>query len=497
MHPMTESARHVAALAVSAGNPAAAGATDHAVEIVPIPPSAGARDLPPPRLTRIATPARGSTTSSDLAWLVLAAALVTALLGLLSGEMLLLGAGGAIACVVGGLIAPQVVLALLVTVGGFKAAPWLQPIPGDVTVLAAAGVIGVVGIRALRQPVPSFPPATALAILMAVIVALSVLWSPVPDEGLSKAIRFELLTLLTFVAPLVLIRTRTDFSLLMAGLLGFGMLIASTAEQTGDPLKPLTVVGGNDTNQIDLAMFCALGLLAATYLALRGGRLVRLASLASIGFLLYTLFAAGSRGILAGAILAVLYIVITLTGQVIRRRTVVVALGLAAVTVAVAIQQAPDAAARYNDLLLSGQTDAVLGQRQYLFSKGVDLAVAAPLGHGAASYPAVTGGLVYPHNIELELADEHGLLTVALLLALVVAAWRARRAAYRMGWKAESAVVGALIVVLFFDAQVSHGLNDSRPMWLAFGLALALPRLTGEPPEGTPVPSASRGRPPR
>nr|MDQ6914720.1 hypothetical protein [Actinomycetota bacterium] len=82
-------------------------------------------------------------------------------------------------------------------------------------------------------------------------------------------------------------------------------------------------------------------------------------------------------------------------------------------------------------------------------------------------------GLVYPHNIELQLADEYGLTAVALFVALVAFAWSYRRRAWRLGWRAESVTIGALLLVLVVDAQVSHGLNDTRPMWLAFGLAFA------------------------
>jgi len=290
-------------------------------------------------------------------------------------------------------------------------------------------------------------------------------------------LRFQALTLLALFAGFVLIRTREDFRRLMVWLVLFALLIGATAEQTGDPAKPLTVAGGGDTNQIELALYCSVGLIAGFYLAMTSRGTVRWIVVAIALFLGFVLFAAGSRGILAGALLAVLYVAVVATGTLIRLRTVVIGGAVVLALLLLGPQLAGGAADRYQRFLFAANVESILGQRSYLYETGLDLAVRHPWGVGSAGYPAVTGGLVYPHNVELELAAEYGLLAAFLFLVIVVMAWRARRRAWRQGLHPEAVTVGALLVVLLFDAQVSHGLNGSRPLWLALGLALALPRI--------------------
>jgi O-antigen ligase len=141
----------------------------------------------------------------------------------------------------------------------------------------------------------------------------------------------------------------------------------------------------------------------------------------------------------------------------------------------------PDLAGRasqkYRQDLFSTDRTAVLGQRLYLYRLGWQLARDHPMGLGSAGYPAVTEGLVYPHNIELELADEYGILALGLFAALVAGAWRARRRAAIGPHRLEALVAGALILVYLVDAQVSLSVNENKLLWFALGLALALPRL--------------------
>ncbi|HEY5319836.1 MAG TPA: hypothetical protein VIJ76_03065, partial [Galbitalea sp.] len=137
------------------------------------------------------------------------------------------------------------------------------------------------------------------------------------------------------------------------------------------------------------------------------------------------------------------------------------------------------AAKKYQAVLFSSDTSQVLGLRQYLYHRGWEIAVHHPMGIGSGGFQAVTD-LNYPHNILLELADEHGLLAVSLFILLVLAAWSARVAAYS-GARGESIMVGGLILFCLLESLGSFDINQDKPLWFALGLALALPRLATVP----------------
>jgi len=391
-----------------------------------------------------------------------------------AGHVGALTLGGIVVVVVcAGLLLPEVTLAFFVVVGGMKGGGWLAGLPVDATVLAACGVVAGMAARVARRGVPSLPPAIALAVTLGAVILLGALWSPASEAGLVKAVRFEFLTLLAFVAPLIVVTTSADFSRLMAGLTGFAGLIALTAVSTADPNKPLVVPGGNE---IELALYVSIGVVAALYLATRHRLGARMAVLAIACALAVTVAEAGSRGVLVGLAAAGSYAAARALSSRSGRRVVMLTCAVTAIVLALGLEPGGLAIERYQTGLLADNSAQVLGQRQYLLDTGATLAVDHPLGLGTAGYPAVTGGLVYPHNVELELAAENGLPALAIFLALLGAAWLARRRAPR-GLRNESIAVGALTIVALVDAQVSHGLNDSRPLWLSLGLGFAVGRM--------------------
>jgi hypothetical protein len=415
----------------------------------------------------------------------------TALLGHLAGArpITLAGAAAVVACA--GILAPELTLALLIVIAGIKDASFLAFLPVDATVLVAAGVLAAMAARAWSRGVRPFPPAAVFGLLLAMLVMAAVLWSPDPVGGLDEALRFETLTLMAFFAPFVLIRDADDVSRLMVGLAAFSVVVVLLAVPTGDPNQPLSVVGTSSGGEIELASDCAVGLFAAVYLVMRHRGPARLLAIAAGLLLAKTMVAAGSRGIIAGLLLALAYLaVVTWRSWVRGRRFWLVLASVAALAVAIP-QVAGVGLARYRSQLFTENTSAVLGQRTYIFDTARDLAVNHPLGLGAGGFQHVTG-LAYPHNIELHLAVNFGLPTLSLFLLLVGAAWSARRRALRYGWRAESIGVGMLMIILVADSQVSNGLNNSpsRCMWLAFGLALVLPRLAAAAPRAQPAPAA-------
>ena len=394
------------------------------------------------------------------------------------------------AAVVAGLLAPEIVLALFVAAGALKAAPWVESVPFDLTGAAAIAVGAAMVAAGLRRGLADLPlqPVVLLAVALCALVVLSALWTPAPAAGLDKAFRFQAFSLLAVIAPLVLIRRRTELVRLLAALVGFSLLLAVTAQPTDVTTQPLVALGGNE---IQLGIYSGFALVAILgYLRFVGHAYLRLVWLVPAGVLGYTLAAAGSRGALISSIVALIFLA---ARQLLFERSRLLAALLLGVVVAVlalggSSLAGQGAAAKYQESLFSSDAARIVGSRDYLMAQGLELGLAHPFGLGAGGFDAVTDGLQYPHNLLLELADEQGLLGVFLLLALLVCAWRARYRG-RLGRGAhEVGLTGALIVFAATESMFSLDLNGNRLLWFAFGLAAALPRFSAERNSGVAPP---------
>lgn len=414
-------------------------------------------------------------------WSSLAAGLAIAAVGLIGKTPALIGLGGLIIAVVGAFLTPQLLLALYLVAGGLKEAPWLSGVPGDLTLLTAAGLIAALTVRAFRSDgIRPFPQATIFVAALAGLVVLSVLWSPAPDLGLEKALRFETLTMLAFVAPFVLVRTRGDLYRLVVLLLGVSLLVALTAVPGADPNQPLTVAGGD--SEIELALYASTGLVASVgYLMLVGRSPLRFLWAIPALYLAATVISAGSRGVLVGSVVAVLTIgVRAVAASRVKIVPIVVMVAAAVGALAFISSLSGPAAAKYQGLL--GNNEATtLGKRNFLLQDGIDLAVAYPMGRGASGYEFETL-FPYPHNAFVEVAAEQGLIGLALLLAIMAAAFRSSLRAREGPSSPESILAGGLLIVLGVDAMVSQTFTQFRELWFALGLALALPNIRNDSP---------------
>jgi O-antigen ligase len=407
-----------------------------------------------------------------------------------SRPMTIVGALAVVGCA--GILAPELALALLIMIAGIKGAPFLSSLPVDATVITAAAVLLSAAARAWGRGLRPFPTPAVFALLLAALIVASVIWSPDPSGGLSEATRFETLTLAALFAPFAIVRDERDLARLMAGLVIFSLVVVLLSVPTGDVNQPLSVVGTQSGGEIELASDCAMGFFAAIYLALRGSGTARLLAVGAALILGKTMVAAGSRGIIAGTLLAVVYLAFVTRRSWMRGRQLwLVIAGVVALAIILPLI-AGAGLVRYQTQLFTGNTSAVLGQRAYIFKIARDLAIEHPFGLGAGGFQKVTG-LVYPHNIELHLAVNFGLPAVGLFVILLIASWLARRRALAYGWRAESIILGVLMIIMVTDSQVSNGLNNppSRSMWLILGLSLMLPRLA----QAAPRTAADRGTP--
>jgi hypothetical protein len=416
-----------------------------------------------------------------VAWAAMAGGVAIALTGSVGDSRALIGLGAALIVLMGAFLAPQLLLATFLVAGGLKSAPWLSGVPADLTVLTAIGLLAAMAIRAFRSDgIPPFPTASVFGVGLAALVLLSVLWSPAPELGLEKALRFETLTMLAFFAPMVLVRSRADLQRLMILLVAASLVVALTAVPGTGAGEPLTLVGAE--SEIELALYSSTGLVAAAgYLILVGRSRLRFLWLIPAVLLAQTVIDAGSRGVLIGSIIALLVIGIR---AVARSRVKVVPITVMAAAATAGIIFASNltgpAATKYQGLF-GGNEAATLGKRNFLIQDGIDLALNYPMGRGASGYEYETL-FNYPHNALVEVAGEQGVIGLALLVVLMLAAIRSTFRAREGPHSPESLLVGALLIVLITDAMVSQTFTQFRELWFAMGLALALPRIGAQPP---------------
>jgi O-antigen ligase len=418
---------------------------------------------------------RDRTDQRVVAWVALAAGAVIAVGGTLGDSQVLVALGGAIIAALGAFLVPQLLLAAFLVAGGLKAAPWLAALPVDLTLLTAAGVLAAMFLRATKPDgIRPLPHATMLAVGLAALVGLSVIWSPAPDLGLDKALRFQTFTMIAFFAPFVLVRSRDDLTRLMIFLVLASLAVALTAVPGADPNQPLTVAGGE--SEIELALYASSGIVAAIYLILVLRAPWRLVFVIPAVMLAQTVIAAGSRGVLIGTILALIVMGVM---SVARSRTKLVPLAfiLAAVAAVVAFGAevaGPAATQKYEGLVGGGASPETLGKRNFLVQDGIQIFLEHPMGRGASGYEAEVG-FNYPHNALVEVAAEQGVIGLALLLSLFVAAFLSARRAKEGPVSPEAILTMGLLTVLASDAMVSQTFTQFRELWFAMGLALAVP----------------------
>lgn len=435
---------------------------------------------------RASSPPLPAPSRRPVAWTAVGAGVTLAGVGAALELDVVLVIGLALALLLIGVLAPESALALLLVAGAIKSAPFLAGVPGDLTLIAAGAVVVAIVSKAALSGVRPPPPAAFLALALAALFTLGLLWTPDLEAGLEKVLRFLGLTLLAFLAPLFLIDSRLALRRLVVALTALCLLVSLTAVPTEDVAQPVRAAG--EGNEIQLGLFSAIGLIATlVFLRVEGGR-ARYLWLAAAPVFAFYVVAAGSRAALVGAVLALAFFAGTL---VVSRPTVGrILFGVLLAGGVAWLVSSPGAIGlageKYAEQLFSTTPSSVVGGRGYLLERGLELSLANPVGLGPGGYSVELGPVervIHPHNLLLELGSEFGVVAIGLFLALVVAAWRAlsRAPGGRLG--PEALLVGALLVLVLVEASVSLELNQGRELWFSLGLALALPalRLTGPP----------------
>jgi hypothetical protein len=402
---------------------------------------------------------------------------------------------------------PPALLVVYVYIGVFKGQGVLTDLPFDITavlglLLAAVCLSRLLQGRARRVPAGYL----GLLLLIAVMLAVGLTWSPMHAYGSEKVLKFFSFTALAALAPFFIIENRRDLTHLLwatVGLAALGALVSLT--DPGSAETGRLEFGGNENTIFTSRLLCAGALVLLVAPALGLPRPLRLLSpLLGIAFVIVAA-GIGSRGPIVSLALALACVIAAsaFTGP---RQLLAVLLIVAAGIAIFPLIDLPETSRQrleqtVNDPAQTFETDG----RSRLYGKAIELTEQHPVfGFGTGgfflfSYVLIDQTERYPHNMFLELSSEVGLapaiaLAVAVLYVLLALG---RRALAARGSPDRRLIVvfGALFLMNLFAVQFSGDINDNRVFWAMFGVAWLLarygvPRARGETPAAALAPPA-------
>jgi hypothetical protein len=375
-------------------------------------------------------------------------------------------------------------LAAFLFAGDLKADPRLAWLPVDLTLLTGGTLAGVLLLRFLRgaRLRAGWPAALVGAWYLTFVPGLA---QAVPTPyGLQKIATIFSFTLLSSLAPLLLLEEDADLLRAANAMAGFALAITLSGLLGG-----ARGTGGVERLQAFGAGTIALGRSAgflATYaaLVLAGDAPLPGLTFGVLALAGVTAVFAGSRGPLVAAVLAL--VLAAGAGRARTGRDLARLAGAGLLFLALAgpvLSLAPRGSLVRVEAFLHGQYGSSEAYRVNALRAAWERVGDHPWGVGWAGFavevdPERGLGRQYPHNLLAEVTLESGWLCGAVTLAVLGAALaRAWSASWRPGGRV--ALAGTAFCVT--NALVSGDLNDNRPLFMFLSSALVLPAL----PAGT------------
>jgi O-antigen ligase len=375
--------------------------------------------------------------------------------------------------------APFAVL-LLLYAGFFKANPLLSWAPVDLTLLGAtltlAGVVAVL----FRNSVPR--GVNAVLALWATFLPMVILRADNP-YGSIKSLHLFTLTLLAALAPLFLIRSgrRQEIWVLMQIALGTVLAIGTSLSPVPDlPPGEIYRLSLQGTDPIISGQAAGVAVVGCFVLALAGHRRRALLILAGAA-LMVPLFLSGSRGPVLAAAVAVAIVAALAPASATRRlvRIGFVAVGGTLIYFYVRGSTTGGTGRIALTLFNPDNQDASSQVRLMLWHFTSSYILGHPWGTGWGGLQYISGfnlisteGLIYPHNVLLEVAGEAGWIAGA---AVVFFLWSGLRHLRTAAVSPFPAALFGIAVFFTMNAMVSGDVNDNRTMWasVAIGWVIA------------------------
>lgn len=391
--------------------------------------------------------------------------------------------------------APEILFAVFMTVGSFKAGllPLQESLGLDFTVAAALLVMAGIAMRVLRRGhrIQLHWPILSAYLLLMGWMCFSMIWSPATGRGWEKSARFATLTLLAFVTPMFLLDSWSRLMRFLGTLFLAGVVFATVALTSlylaGESQRLVMVLGAD---YLTLGHVCGLAAGLATYfLVFRGIKWwLRLVLLISLGATVLVMLLSGARGPVIAWLLA--FVPPTLLERRPSSRSFsalgILFFGLILVTGGWMLGLLPHAVTWRFELLyaafvLRAPWAVPLVPRIHIWQVGLDMFHQHPiLGGGVGAFwTTVSGGeIVYPHNLFLEASAELGVVGLMLTLFLVtvpLVKWR-QRSGIRLPSHEKLLFSMTIWVYAFFfiGAMKSGDFNSNRALWMSVGMVISV-----------------------
>jgi capsular exopolysaccharide synthesis family protein len=361
-----------------------------------------------------------------------------------------------------------VVTAGLVLSGSFKEIEALDFLPVDATLALAAIVAALVAMRLLSEPVPR----AAHIVFFGFLLLIPAAFFTAPTEyGAYKEMRLFTITFLSMLAPVVLIRDRTDVRRHLLALAGVAGIVVAEAVVNPQPSSDYegAPIMTESAGTIGLGTAAAVVVVIAT-MGMIWRAIPWQVALPAGGAAIYVLLQSGSRGPLFATVLAILVGVFLVRVRPSLGRALFF-VSLVGVGILVAFSLAPFYSRDRIIDLLTGDTAGSVDNRVRLLEIALDVVNRSPMGVGWGGYQAESfAGYRYPHNLPLEVLVEAGLLFGGIFLVwLLLCAVRAHRATVDF----YGGTLFAVLACVFAEALVSGDLNDNRLTFYVLGIAVA------------------------
>lgn len=366
--------------------------------------------------------------------------------------------------------APTAVV-LLLFIGFFKGAAFLQWAPVDLTVVCMALVAGGVAGHLLLQRGRSRVRLWGLA---AVALAAPAAFYPATNPAVFEKRVKLLIPLLAVVGVCYLVRSARRQRLWVWLHVAVGVSLVATGVSAGE--DSATRFAGAGSNTIGAGRASGVAILVLLVLLITGGLprwWQKILALGVAAWLTLALISTGSRGPVFACAAAVLVVATLGLGRhrVLRALTAVGALAAGWLL----LTEATGLGATRITASVTGRY-SLTGSRSGLWLEAAEAALVHPFGIGWGNFWSVlspaerldSGYVQYPHNFLLEVFLEAGWLA-GLAITVFVAASLVRL--HRLSRSPYGSALLAIALFFVLNALVSGDVNDNRMMWVAVVIA--------------------------
>lgn len=393
------------------------------------------------------------------------------------GPRTFLAAIAGIAVLVLLILHPEFALALYVVVGDVKGDDRVAALfPVDLTLLLGGVLLTGIAVNyARKKHLLPMPPVYFLFIAWAVLMAISLTYTPVFEAGLDKIARFLTVTGVVIIAPFFVLSSPQAlkrfffcFGVVAFAICGYSLSSLGGSERLATP----------SDNTIGLGhIACALILLLWFAMIPRYAFLRRLAIYLLLIVPSIALVGSGSRG---SAVACVIVIFLSLFFY---RRLLVDVACLTAIGIgALPFLHIPESSIEYLGTLVGSRSvSALLSFRGDLLDFGWKLLTQHPLigaGIQGFRYSSPNPSLYnWPHNIFLEVACELGIPAALLVLLIFGTAIRETIVQLRdqsSPYFAISQLTAALFLIGMVNAMNTGDINSDRSTWLFMSLVFVV-----------------------